>query len=278
MEHIQFDWQNADGLKIFAQGWLPEIIPLGVVFLVHGQGEHSSRYAHVAGALNKAGYAVMSFDHQGHGQSQGPRGDMSSYKALLDDVGQLFNKAGQRFPNAPCFLYGHSMGGNLVLNYVLRRQPQLNGVVVTSPWLRLAFEPPALQITAMRLISRIWPSFTISSGLETSAISRDPAVVAAYENDPLNHDQISVRQLIQVDQAGQWALDHAGQFTFPLLIMHGSGDRITSYQSSRQFADKVSGDCTFELWDGLYHEPHNEPEKQQFIGFIINWLRLHLPG
>ena len=129
MEHIQFDWQNADGLRIFAQGWLPEIIPLGVVCLVHGQGEHSSRYTHVAGVLNQAGYAVMSFDHQGHGQSQGRRGDMSSYDALLDDIGQLLDETAQRYSNTSRYLYGHSMGGNLVLNYVLRRQSQLNGVI-----------------------------------------------------------------------------------------------------------------------------------------------------
>ena len=265
-------------MKIFAQGWQPEEAPLATVCLVHGQGEHSSRYTHVAAALTQAHYNIITFDQQGHGKSQGRRGDMSNYEALLDDIGRLLDEAAHRFAGTPRFLYGHSMGGNLVLNYVLRRRPPLAGVIVTSPWLRLAFTPPAIQLKLMRLLSRLWPSFTIRSRLEIAAISRDPAVVAAYKNDPFNHSLISARQLIQVDRTGQWALDHAHRFSLPLLLMHGSADRITSVEASRQFAGQIPGQCTFKLWDGLYHETHNEPEQKAVIAFMIDWLNVHTPS
>lgn len=278
MNHAEFSWRNAGGLRIFAQSWLPDIEPLAIICLVHGQGEHSSRYGHVAAALNQAGYGVLTFDHQGHGQSEGARGDMPSYQALLDDIEHLRREAEARFPQTLQFLYGHSMGGNLVLNYVLRRRPQLAGVVVTSPWLRFSFTPPRFQYGLMQLLNRIWPSFTLNSNLDAGVISRDSAVVAAYQNDAYNHARISARQLVQVGQAGEWALAHAAEFPLPLLLMHGSADRLTSPQASRQFADQVTTDCTFKLWNDLYHETHNEPEQQQVIAFIIGWLQQHIPG
>jgi len=279
MQHQEFKWQNADGLNIFAQRWLPETEPQAVICLGHGQGDHSSRYAHVATTFTEAGYAVFAFDQPGHGKSEGPRGDMTSYEALLAEITRLLSEAGQQYPHLPCFLYGHSMGGNLVLNYALRQKPQLAGVIATSPWLRLTQQPAAILIIAMRLMSKVWPSLTIANGLDVADISRDPAEVAAYQNDPFNHNRISARQAIQVDDAGQWALDHAVDFAHPLLLMHGSADRITSYEASQQFARHVpdSCDCTFKLWDGLYHETHNEPEKAEVIGTMVDWVMGHLP-
>ncbi len=276
MKHSEFGWKNSGGLQIYAQSWLPEVEPAAIVCLVHGQGEHSSRYTHVAAALTEASFGVITFDHQGHGQSQGRRGDMSSHEALLDDIDRLLDEAAQRFSDTLCFLYGHSMGGNLVLNHVLRRQPALSGVVVTSPWLHLAFDPPAFQLYLVRLLSFVWPTYTLRGNLDTNGISRDPAEVAAYDHDPLNHGCISIRQLVQVNQAGQWVLDHAQAFPLPLLLTHGSADSITNAGATRQFADNAPRNCTFKLWAGLYHETHNEPEKQQVIAYIIDWLQAHI--
>ena len=275
MKSQTFTWQNADGLQIFAQCWPAAITPLATVSLVHGYGEHCGRYKHVADKLTQAGFNVISFDHQGHGQSSGWRGHITTYDALLDDISRLLIEAQQRFPQTPQFLYGHSMGGNLVLNYALRRRPQLAGVVVTSPWLRLAKFPSAMTIRLGRLVSRVWPSFTSSSGLDNSALSRDPTVVQAYGSDLLNHNRISPRLFTQINGAGQWALDNASQFSLPLLLMHGTADRITSYEASHQFAGGISTGCTLKLWDNFYHEIHNEPEQDEVITFVVEWLRAH---
>ncbi len=277
MRHAEFTWQNADDLTIFAQRWLPEADPVVVICLVHGQGEHSSRYGHVATAFTNAGYALFAFDHQGHGKSEGVRGDMASYEALLDDIAHLLSEATQQYPSLPYFLYGHSMGGNLVLNYALRRKPQLTGIIATSPWLRLTEQPSVVLVSIIRLMSKVWPSLTIPNGLDVGHISRDQAEVAAYQNDPLNHDRVSARQAIQVDDAGQWALEHAADFSLPLLIMHGSGDQITSCEASQQFTQRVPGDCTFKQWAGLYHETHNDLEKVEVIETMVKWVRQHLP-
>src|SRR5512137_2011524 len=142
MQHIEFTQQALDDVQFYFQGWQPETPPKAVVCLVHGLGEHTGRYAHVAAALNDAGYALLGFDLRGHGKSGGPRGHTPTYDALMDDIGRLLAEAGQRYPGQQQFLYGHSLGGNLVLNYALRRKPGLAGVIATSPALRPATPLP----------------------------------------------------------------------------------------------------------------------------------------
>jgi len=235
-------------------------------------GEHSGRYVHIADILTKAGYAIFAFDLRGHGKSSGPRGHTPSYEALMKDISSLLEVADKQFPQLFSFLYGHSLGGNLVLNYVLRCQPHLKGVIATAPWLRLAFEPPASKITLGKMTNCIWPSFSQKSGLDTKALSHDLGVIRSYENDPLVHDRISARMFISVYQAGQWALEHASEFSLPLLLTQGGDDKLSSVEASREFTDKITKNCTLKIWDVLYHEIHNEPEKEEVFKFLIDWL------
>ncbi len=272
-EHFECHLHTIDGLELFTQGWKTETEPKGVICLVHGLGEHSSRYAHLADVLVKAGYPLLTFDLRGHGRSGGKRGHIPSYQIFLDDVKLLLGEAKKRYPHAPKFLYGHSMGGGLVLNYALRRQTPLAGVIATGPALRLGFEPPAIQVALAKLMDSIWPAFTQPSDLDTKALSRDPEVVRRYEEDPLVHDRVSARSFSGFYQAGLWALEHAEEFSVPLLLMHGSEDRLTSPGASQTFADRVGQGCTFKRWEGLYHEIHNEPEQQQVFDFLLRWLQ-----
>ena len=242
-----------------------------MVCLVHGLGQHCARYQPVAAALTEASFAVMAFDHRGHGRSAGKRGVIPSYDALMDDIDILLEQASQRYPGKLRFLYGHSLGGNEVINYALRRKPAVAGVVATSPGLRTAFKPPAAQLAVGRLMNKVWPAFTMPNGLELAAISRDPAVVEAYQQDPLVHDRLSARLGIELLESGEWAMAHAGEFPVPLLLMHGTADRLTSYQASQEFASKAPN-CTLKLWDGLYHETHNEPEKDVVLATVISWI------
>ncbi len=160
-----------------------------------------------------------------------------------------------------------------MINYDLRRRPRLAGVAASSPWLRLAFEPPALKVRLGRVTNRLWPAFSQSSGPDVRGLSRDPEAVQAYTDDPLVHDRISARLFVGVYEAGLRALDHAAEFGVPLLVMHGDADRLTSPEASRRFASGVTGDCTFKLWEGFYHELHNEPGKEEVFDFLASWLR-----
>lgn len=272
MKRTEFKFKTFDGLQLFGQSWQPEDQSRAVVCLIHGLGEHNGRYVHVADSLTQAGYTLISFDLRGHGKSEGPRGHTPSYEALMRDISSLLEIVNKQFPQLSSFLYGHSLGGNLVLNYVLRRQPQFKGVIVTGPWLRLAFEPPAFKIALGKITNQLCPAFSQKSGLDTKVLSHNPEVVHAYENDPLVHDHISARMFISIYQAGKWALEHASEFSLPLLLMHGGEDKIISVEASREFVNRITKKCTLKIWDGLYHEIHNEPEKEEVFKFLIDWL------
>jgi len=276
MKTFETNWKTRDGLDIFAQGWEPDRAPKAVICLVHGHGEHSGRYAHVGAALAKAGYALYGFDQRGHGKSAGARGHTPSYDRLMDDVEDLLGQSAQRYAGLPQFLYGHSMGGNEVLNYAIRRKPQMAGVIATGPWLKLAFEPPAFKVALGRFMNNIAPGFTQASGLETAALSRDQKVVDAYVNDPLVHDKISARTFVSIHDAGLWALAHAQEFPLPLLLMHASADRIISAQASREFAKKGGKNITLHIWDDWYHEIHNEPGQAEVFKMMTIWMDARL--
>ena len=275
MKHFEWTWYTADGIRLYAHSWQPDGAAVGVVCLVHGLGEHSSRYAHVAAALAEAGYVTLAFDQRGHGKSQGARGDAASYDEQLDDIKRLLDEASERYPALPRFLYGHSMGGNLALNYALRRRTPLQGVIATGPWLRAAFDPPAWRVRAGRLLHKVRPALLQPSGIDVTAVSRDPAVVQAYRDDPLIHDRIALRVYFSCVDAGLWALERAAEFSLPLLLMHGGADRLTSAAASREFVAKIKDGCTYKEWDGLFHEIHNEPEQQQVFSVMCDWLNAH---
>lgn len=268
-----------DGQRLFACEWRADTDAprRGVVCIVHGMGEHSGRYGHIAAAFAAAGYAVLAHDQRGHGRTAGKRGHTPSYEALLDDVGLLLRLAEQRYPGLPRFLYGHSMGGNVVLGFVLRKQPPLAGVIATSPWLKLAFAPPPAKVRLARIMNRLWPSFSDSAGLNPADLYRPAEATAAYRSDPYVHDAISVRFFTALHAAGLWSLAHADRLTIPLLLMHGTADRICSFEASSQFAEAAPRELrTFRTWEDGYHELHNEPFQQEVIKSIISWTNERL--
>lgn len=268
----KWHFKSKEGLELFAHAYPSKNPPKAIICLVHGHGEHIERYEHLAAALNDADYALIGFDHRGHGQSDGPRGHTPSYETLLDDIDAFLAEVDKDYPDLPRILYGHSMGGNLVLNYTLRRNPELKGVIATGPWIKLAFEPPAVQVFLGKTMDKIFPAFIQASGLETAALSRDPEVVRAYEEDSLVHDKISARLFVGMYESGLWALENAEEFPLPLLLMHGSADRLTSADASREFAEKAGEKVKLKIWDGFYHEIHNEPEQADVFKTIIDWL------
>jgi len=268
----ELSWKNAEGLKLHAAEW-PVKNPRAVIALVHGQGEHIGRYGHVAKWYNDHKIAVLGFDQQGYGRSEGKRGHAKNLDALLDDIGQLLEETRRRYSDVPLFLYGHSMGGGLVLNYVTRRDPVLAGLIATAPWIRLAFEAPPLKVFAGKILKKFMPTLSLPTGLASKFLSRDEAVVQAYNNDPLVHNQLSAAEGIALLEAANWLDKWSGVFSIPVLLMHGGGDKITSPVATKEFFGRVAGEVTHREWPGLYHEIHNEKEQEEVFEFTLAWMK-----
>ena len=247
-----------------------------VVVLVHGLGEHAHRYLDgVVPALLEQECAVVMFDNFGHGRTEGKRGHCPSYEALMELLDQVVSKAITLFTDLPVLLYGHSMGGNLALNYALRFQ-KIDGLVVTSPYLRLAFKPPAWKMKLGKLLLSIWPSFTLPSGLDPKGISRIPDEVIRYEEDPLVHDFVSPMFSFPIMDAGEWAIQNATKLRIPLLLMHGTEDPIIDFEAA-QILSKNTPMCTFVPFKGGYHELHHDLDKDTLLSTAGNWIGRNFP-
>jgi alpha-beta hydrolase superfamily lysophospholipase len=172
----------------------------------------------------------------------------------------------------PNFLYGHSLGGGIVINYGLRRQHALQGVIATDPALELAFKPSGLKLRLGKLMANLAPAFSMDNGLERAALSRDAAIVQAYKDDALVHSKMSAKLGMALLDSGRYAMEHAEEWDLPLLLMHGTADRITSSQASQTFAERAKGGVTLHLWEGYYHEIHNDIGKAKVIAAMIDWL------
>ena len=268
---------SLDGVDLFARTWEPESDPHGVVCLVHGLGEHSGRYVDVAAVLNDAGYAVSAIDLRGHGRSPGRRGH-TPFAPTLDDLDLLLADARRRWPDLPCFLYGHSLGGLLVLTYLVQRRPSVTGAIAASPGLRTPLLEQRAKILAARVLAPILPSLTLPTGLDAEEICRDPDVVAAYRADPLVHDRASTTLGRDGVVAARETSSSAGRVEVPLLLIHGTADRLTYPGGTQDFAAHVTGDCTLVLYDGLVHELHNEPERAEVLRDAVAWLDGHTTG
>jgi len=266
---------STDGTQLFTRHWVPDAGAKAVICLVHGLGEHSGRYDHVARTYNDAGYAVLAMDTRGHGRSPGTRGH-TPFDATMEDVSALLARGAELHPGVPVFLYGHSLGGLIVLTFCLRNQPRIAGVVATSPGLASPLLEQKLKIGAAKVLGSLLPTVTIPTGLDANQISRDPAVVADYKADPLNHDKASLALGRDGALAAEAALAGAGRFALPLLVIHGTADEIAFASGTEAFAAQVPGDVTLTLYDGLTHECHNEPEKATVLADVVAWLDAHL--
>ncbi len=260
---------------MFGQYWKTDNAKACVV-LVHGMGEHSSRYqSFVIPELVASGYAVLAYDQFGHGKTEGKRGHTPGYEALLDCLEKMEEKAYEVFPDIPFFLYGHSMGGNVVINYMMRRHTRAIGAVVTSPFLKLAFRPPGWKMFLGRILLKIAPSVTMPSELEVEAISRIEEEVKKYVEDPMVHDKISPNYSFPIIDAGLWAVENAAQCKLPVLLLHGTSDRLTDYKATTLFSKRALS-ATLHLIEGGYHELHNDSDREKTLQTIIHWLSTQL--
>lgn len=278
MEHKEFCLRSEDGKRIFAQSWQPEGEIKAAVCLVHGLGEHSSRYIDLATALTNAGYSVITFDHRGHGKSDGIRGHISNYNSFMSDIDNLVNECTIKFTTKKKFLYGHSMGGNLVLNYALKNSDKnLAGVIATGSWLKLIKNPSPFMNSVANVLNKLLPALRVFHSVKNSDITQPVKVNEIdYQKDELKHRWISVRTYVNLRNASAWAMENAHKFKFPLLLLHGGADKVTSPEGSKEFSKLVPSECTFKIYPGLYHEIHRDIGKEEVFSDVINWLNKQL--
>jgi alpha-beta hydrolase superfamily lysophospholipase len=276
MSHFEYEHPAFDGLNLYFQGWKTEIEPKGVISLVHGLGEHSQRYTHWASLLNQAGYSVLAFDLRGHGKSAGKRGTVTSFNDFIEDVALLLSESGKQFPATSQFLYGHSLGAIIAAYFVLLRKPNLAGVVLTGLATRTPLREQKGKVLLAQVLGSIVPNMSMSTGLIPETISKDPEIVARYKNDPLVHHQASLGFARGSMAAIDWIDKHASEWTLPVLVMHGEEDKLGYASGSRDFVGNIQGDCTLKIWPNLFHEVHNEPEKEQVFEYLRAWLDSHV--
>jgi len=244
-----------------------------VIILVHGIGEHIGRYKHVFKYFNKNNISVAAFDLRGHGRTKGRRGYSPDYDSMLDDIAQFLLYVKIQFKGVPVILYGHSMGGNLLANFVMKYSPDVAGVILSCPGLQLGYDAGRFKLLLAKIFWRIVPGLTVKNVLDVKYLSRDPVVIENYINDDLTHNRISIRFALETMAAGKWALDNAEKFNLPLLLMQASKDKIVDVKKNIEFARSVSGPCEIKEWPGLYHELHNEHEYEQVLEYVLHWIK-----
>ncbi|MEI7499858.1 MAG: lysophospholipase [Bacteroidota bacterium] len=272
MKANEFAIPYKKGESFYGCEWVPKGKAKGVIVLIHGLSDHAGRYHHVGTYFAGSGYSTIIVDLRGNGKSFGKRGHFPSFQRIMDDISLFIKEAMKRHPSVPLFLYGHSMGGNLVLNYLIRNKPLVAGAIITSPWLRLTIKQPHYKVILAKLANIVFPSLTQPDGIIPSVLSHDNEVAKSYTIDPLVHNRISVRTFLEIAIAGEYVLKHADKVDCPLLMMHGTDDTLTSFSASKEFSSKVIDKHTFKVWEGFYHELHNEIEREAVLEFVRDWI------
>jgi acylglycerol lipase len=248
----------------------------GRVLLVHGLGEHSGRYVHVADAFNAGGLETWSYDHRGHGRSAGRRGDIITYAHLLDDLDLVVARTGGA---RNLFLFGHSFGGQIALSWLITRKAPIAGILVSAPWLRLALHPPAWKLTIARLASRWFPMLRLPTGIDETFLSRDPAFLRSLDPDNLVHRVISVRAFYQGMQAAAEVLQKAPEIEAPLFVLHGENDQLIDIEGSRLLHEHArSRDKTLWIVPGAAHETHNDLTRDEVLARLTKWIQARSPN
>jgi alpha-beta hydrolase superfamily lysophospholipase len=269
------DWlRSADGTRLFVRRW-PLPAPRGVLLLVHGLGEHSGRYLHVAEHFLGAGYAVLALDYRGHGRSDGPRVHVERFDAFVEDVAALRAEAARWFPGVPLFLVGHSQGGLVALRSALLAPEGLAGLVVSSPLLGVhpSARPGLAMVVAARLLDIVAPRLRLPNHVDPCHVSRDPSVVDAYRSDPLVTRRVSARWYASLQCAIADTFERAASLRVPSLIMASGSDLLVDPDAASRFAARApSSLVTLVRWPELYHEMFNEPEREAVFRRMERWL------
>lgn len=277
MNRTECSFDGFGGVRIVYDVWMPDTAPRGVLVLAHGLGEYARRYDHVARRFGEAGLATYALDHRGHGRSGGKRVLVRDIHEYTSDFDTLVGIATREHPGLKCVVLGHSMGGGIVFAYGVERPDNYDLMVLSGPAVAAQDQVSPLLALAARVLGAVVPGLPAQE-LDVDAVSRDPAVVAAYKDDPLvYHGKVPAgigRALLQV---GETMPQRAPALTAPLLVVHGSQDRLIPVAGSHRLVECVgSTDVELKVYPGLYHEVFNEPEREQVLDDVVSWITARL--
>jgi len=265
-------FQSGSGANIFYRCWAPAE-PRAVLLLAHGLAEHSGRYGDFASFFADAGIATYALDFPGHGRSDGKRGHVRDFQEYTEALGALLSLAREAHPDIPFVLFGHSMGGLIAADFLLQHQSEFVAAVLTGAAIQSPQQPSSIVIFINRVIASVMPRLGVLR-LDASGISRDPQVISDYENDPLVYRGKATAGLVTaLFSAMKRVVENATSIRLPMLIMHGSVDSLTAVEGSKLLHDSISSeDKKIVIYDGLYHEILNEPERKNVMADILQWL------
>lgn len=267
---------EGDGLGLKGFHWAADN-PAAVMSLIHGFGEHCGRYADMAAHLNAAGISVVAVDLRGHGRTESPRGVCKNYSDMVNDASSLINEAKRLYPDLPHYLFGHSMGGGIVLHMGLNQDDNLAGYLVSAPLIRPAKPIPAPMQFILKLIRRIMPKGTAPNTIPGDQISTVPDEQAKYEADTLNHDRLGFGLAIGMIEAGEKALTQAAQWRKPLRLWHAKGDQLTDFAATESFAAKAEN-CDFTAFENVEHEMHNDTSREAVYALMADFMKTQNAG
>lgn len=273
-EYLEKTFLNKRKLNIFTRSWMPEQGASVVLFLMHGYAEHSGRYTYFAQELVNAGYGVVTFDHQGHGNSEGKRADVLQFEDYVDDAQQCLDIYKERFPDKKWLLFGHSMGGAIATLLCHRIQQDVEVLLLSGPAFRIPDNVPKILKSMAKYVASVFPTLP-TVALDVDGLSKDKQVVKHYLSDPLNYiGKVRARLGHELVEAGPKCMAIAPELTLPIWVGHGSADRVTDPEGSKAFVRAVkSKNVTAKYYSGFFHELLNEPEKDQVISDILFWLK-----
>ncbi|MBI2850402.1 MAG: lysophospholipase [Chloroflexi bacterium] len=276
MKHLDGQFKGCDGLNLYYQGWLPDA-PRAILLVVHGFAEHSGRYGNLVDYFLPRGYGVYGFDLRGHGQSDGLRGYTDRFSNFVDDLDIYFRLVQSRHAGAKIFLVGHSTGGTISTAYTISHQRGFDGLVLSGAILSPPADVAAITIFAARVLARFIPRAGLYV-LDSEAISQDKNVVNAYVHDPLVYlGKVRARFGVELMKAMAMIRRQIPEIHLPILIMHGTADRISNPEGSQTLYREVSStDKTLKLYPGYYHEIFNEPGRHQVLADMEAWLNAHV--
>ena len=277
MKHTEAGFPGCEGNNLYYQNWLPTDKPKAVLLIVHGLAEHSGRYKNVINYFVPRGYAAYSFDYRGHGKSGGKRGYIERFSCYLDDLESFLDLVRSKHPENMIFIIGHSVGATIAATFAINHQNEFNGIILSGTTIKPGASLSRVKIIMANLLSLILPKIGVDR-LDASTISRDKTVVDAYINDPLVYrGRISARLGAELIKAMQNLTHQMPQIKLPLLIMHGTGDRLCDPEGSQILYQRVSSmDKTLKLYSGFYHEIFNEPGREQVFIDVEEWLDIHI--
>ncbi len=270
---------GAKNFNLYYQSWHPEQPIRGVLVIVHGLGGHSGLFTNVIQHFINRAFAVYTFDQRGNGRSPGQRGYIDRWTQLRGDLGTFLELVNTQKGDYPCFLLGHSLGAAVVLDYVLQQNNlpvQLQGIITLAPALG-AVGVSQWKLWLGKILSQIYPRFSLDLGIDLSASSRDPQVINAYAQDSLRHSRGTARLSTELIKTLTWINAHAQELQWPLLILYGGADKVTLPQINRIFFDRVtSTDKEIKEYPESYHELHNDLNHQEVLEDLEDWVEKHL--